>query len=100
MYSTKLSHEDIKEVINRHDPEGLLALGAPQDEYGGEIQSTYDTICRNDFEVLLAPGHLETAILKIFDHYFGPRDIKPWLPRYHAIAEELVMLLSQKKAQG
>lgn len=32
-----ISFEDIRRIVNKHDPEGLFRLGAPEDEYDHEV---------------------------------------------------------------
>lgn len=56
----------LKAVIDKHDPMGLLEMGAPSDEYGPEVRSISSGLshCRNLKEV-------EAAIGGTFDFYFG-----------------------------
>jgi hypothetical protein len=35
----KLLHAKLTEILNRHDPIGLIALGAPKDEYEPEVET-------------------------------------------------------------
>ncbi|GAA2665160.1 MULTISPECIES: hypothetical protein [Actinosynnema] len=38
----------VLEVVNRHDPEGLLGLGAPADEYESEARALTAVLARGD----------------------------------------------------
>ena len=52
-------------VLNREDPEGLLAVGAPADEYEPEA----DDLARR-----LRDGRRITgeALVEVWEHWFGP----------------------------
>jgi hypothetical protein len=91
---SKITYNSIKDIVNRHDPAGLLAIGAPQDEYGAETRSIYDTVSQNEVMDLLVPGELEKMIKKVFLHYFGEKTVNSYLPRYRAIADEIIKQLS------
>jgi hypothetical protein len=85
-----ITYKSIKEIVNRHDPAGLLSIGALQDEYGAEVRSICDTVLQNEVMDLLVPGKLEKMIKKVFLHYFGEKTVDSYLPRYRAIAEEII----------
>jgi hypothetical protein len=53
------------QVISRHDPEGLLDIGAPSDEYAPEAE---------DFARLLTAGATLTpeVVADVWEHWFGP----------------------------
>ena len=62
----------IKAIINEWDPEGLIAIGAPDDEYDVEINS----IAWSGYRIKDA----ETAaqvVREVFDHYFWPHTVAP-----------------------
>ncbi len=78
----------IQELVRTADPEGLLAEGAPQDEYDPEEQS-----------LLAAIQHLPTAELvtrnilphleQIWQQAFPESDAATRLPRLLALAKEI-----------
>ncbi len=57
--------EAVLQVLNREDPEGLLAAGAPLDEYSNEAA---------DLAVLLREGRPVTTevLVDVWEHWFGP----------------------------
>jgi hypothetical protein len=56
--------ESVREIVHRHDPEGLLAVGAPRDEYDLEVP---------DLVLLVRQGDVITAdsVRAVFDRWFG-----------------------------
>lgn len=55
----------VRDILNRHDPEGLLELGAPEEEYDPEAE---EIAGRLRGEQPLAP-HL---LLEVWERWFGP----------------------------
>lgn len=54
----------MKTVIDAEDPEGLLAAGAPADEYSVEVP---------DLAQLVAEQRVTAAgVLEVWEHWFGP----------------------------
>lgn len=55
----------VLDVVSRWDPEGLLAFGAPEDEYEPEAGS---------FAALLGRGVTITpeVVRQVWEHWFGP----------------------------
>ena len=52
-------------VIDKEDPEGLLAIGAPADEYSVEVP---------DLARLVAERRVTAAaVLAVWEHWFGPK---------------------------
>jgi hypothetical protein len=56
---------EVREVLNKHDPECLLELGAPADEYDPEAR---------EFVRLLARGEeiKPAAVVDVWERWFGP----------------------------
>ncbi len=54
----------VGEVVNQLDPEGLLEMGAPQDEYSSEIDSLTSLAVRGDLS--------EESVLMVWERAFGP----------------------------
>ncbi|WP_346621524.1 hypothetical protein [Blastococcus montanus] len=54
----------VGEVVNQSDPEGLLDMGAPQDEYSSEIDSLTSLAVREDLT--------ERSVLAVWERAFGP----------------------------
>ena len=54
----------VKAVVDAEDPEGLLAMGAPADEYSPEVP---------DLVRLVAEQRVTAAaVLAVWEHWFGP----------------------------
>lgn len=62
----------VREVINYHDPIGLLREGAPQDEYTPEINDIAGRITKPHFN-----GDYEDCIREVFSYWFRPKMLKP-----------------------
>jgi hypothetical protein len=66
-----------REVLNRHDPAGLIALGCPPDEYDPELPDILEALqsaaAAPDPEPLLA-----SALGRIFTDWFGPLPFTAW----------------------
>lgn len=60
-------YEAIKAIINAWDPEGLLAMGAPDDEYDPETLSILWSRYR------MTNAKTATQVVdEVFEHYFWP----------------------------
>ncbi len=60
----------IRGVLNREDVEGLLAIGAPGDEYDAEAELIRQAI--EDGQVKLKAEELNELIQRIWQKMFGP----------------------------
>ena len=38
------TYEQVLNILNEHDPMGLISMGAPEDEYVGEAKKIYDSM--------------------------------------------------------
>lgn len=54
----------VRHVVNKHDPEGLLELGAPRDEYDPEVSDLVRLVLRE------APPN-EVEIIEVWNRWFG-----------------------------
>ena len=54
----------VGEVVNELDPEGLLDMGAPRDEYSSEVDALTSLVVRG--------GLSERAVLAVWERAFGP----------------------------
>ena len=59
--------EVVRQVIHEWDPYGLLAMGAPQDEWDSEIRSLVDQVGR-----IACEKDAALAISRIFSSAFQP----------------------------
>lgn len=82
--SQQLAYGQIEEVINRHDPMGLLAMGAPKDEYKSEIEAILERRSQNN--MALSPQEIQV----VFEYWFYPGCIKQ--EKAKAISKELQAL--------
>ena len=85
--------DKIKEIINKHDPVGLLSLGAPDNEYLPEIQSIHSLITK---EKNLAIYEIEKLIKNVFEGFFNEETINQNVSSYKAIANELKESIKNK----
>jgi hypothetical protein len=54
----------VRRIVDELDPEGLLAVGAPADEYGPEVAALAE---------LVAAGPVDAAgVRAVWEHWFGP----------------------------
>lgn len=74
----------VREVINRHDPEGLIEIGAPEDEYDPEVADLVRL-------VLGANGPNDEAVLAVWEKWFSGLPSMP-PERAASIARELADL--------
>jgi hypothetical protein len=58
----------VRAVLNEHDPEGLLELGAPADEYDPEAEEFVRLLARGD-EIKSA------VVVDVWEHWFGPESV-------------------------
>lgn len=56
---------EVRSVIDRHDPEGLLAMGVPADEYEPEAAALARVLARGT-------GITSTEVVEVWEHWFGP----------------------------
>lgn len=56
---------DIDRVVAREDPEGLLAMGAPEDEYRPEVDDLTSLVLSDVVDA--------EAVLDLWERWFGPR---------------------------
>lgn len=82
--SQQLTYGQVEEVINRHDPMGLLAMGASKDEYKSEIEAILER--RNQCNMDLDPQEIRV----VFEYWFYPGCIKQ--EKAEAISKELQAL--------
>ncbi len=63
-YKRRLKH--LRELVNKHDPIGLIAEGAPLDEYDMESGSLLPRISPGQ-----SPDEILDLVYKVFTKYFG-----------------------------
>ena len=97
MFTVKIPIDVISKIINKHDPLGLIAIGAPLDEYNIEARIIFDTLNQNRFEDLIEPGELEMTIRKIFSEKFGASIVNRSLSKYKEISNQLMEALANAK---
>jgi hypothetical protein len=71
----------VGEAVNQLDPEGLLDMGAPHDEYSSEIDSLTSLAVRGDLS--------EQSVLTVWERAFGPSS-------YLSARPELLTALTQQ----
>lgn len=88
-----ITEDGIKSVINRHDPEGLLAMGAPEDEYEAEVTCLHIWIRKwpeyhgEDFTQENLAESIHQVFSMMFDRLFSIKDTEKYLPMAKEIME-------------
>ena len=65
----------INSVLNEIDPIGLIALGAPNDEYSVEAEMLASKLL-NDGTTICNPNDVHTTFLKMFDDDLSKNECK------------------------
>ena len=91
-----LTLEAVDEILQGEDVEGLLALGAPCDEYASEAQAIHSALISQG-EAAWSYRDLCELILKVWDHSFGPFGVDEIAKRQPAV-ERLVQRLLARAA--
>lgn len=81
----------VQEVINQHDPIGLLRGGAPEDEYTPEINDIAGRISRQHFN-----GDYEDCVREVFSYWFRPKMLKPGVAETVGAALEEAIVRNHK----
>ena len=55
---------EVDRIVSAEDPEGLLALGAPADEYRNEVLPLTELVLRG--------AVTSDAVFEVWEHWFGP----------------------------
>lgn len=83
--------EIIRDVLNREDVEGLMAVGAPEDEYDAEAELIRQAI--EDGQVKLRAEELNELLQGIWQKMFGPfseEEIKQRQAALEKVSRQLV----------
>lgn len=80
----------IRKILNKHDPMGLIRMGAPEDEYNPEVEEIMD-VARKSHDV----DEFIDYVHEIFINWFtetdaGPRD------RYISLSKDLYELFKEE----
>ncbi len=82
--------EAVQEIVNKHDPIGLVSGGAPDDEYHTEIGQIVSLLRNTSNKEILA-----REIGEIFKKFFG--EIETDEDSYLALSEDLLELKRKLK---
>lgn len=99
--SMKIMPNDVREVLNAADVEGLLRLGAPNDEYMSEAQMISEVIAQLD-ESELSQERIEEIVRNVWAKMFGPFSEEQISKRgavFSHVARE-ILVLSQMRRGG
>ena len=77
-------HRDVTEILSRHDPVGLLRLGAPGDEYEPEVGTIIPRL-----KTANGPDDVRRIFQEEFMNCFGAEEIAGPESAYDTIAEEI-----------
>ncbi|MEU8149173.1 hypothetical protein [Nonomuraea sp. NPDC048901] len=80
----------VRALINRYDPEGLLGMGAPEDEYDPEV---------GDLTALVRGGEKITAdaVSSVWNRWFD--DVSDWCTRQPEQVREVAAALERLRGQ-
>lgn len=82
----------VRKVINKHDPLGLLEMGAPEDEYSPEINSISKRLTTQ-----MSKQEIEKVVFEEFDYWFGVEITKSKSPALKEIAKDIFKLIGEAK---
>ncbi len=88
--ASKELYQVVREVVDRLDPIGLLALGCPADEYAPEIERIAQRLTTAK---ALSLETVQTILYETFAEFFD-RELAGSKDRYREAAREIVQLLS------
>jgi hypothetical protein len=77
-------HRGLSELLYRHDPIGLAALGAPEDEYESEVSTIIPKL-----KGATGPDDVRRIVHEEFLHWFGDEQTAGPESAYNAIASEI-----------
>lgn len=66
-----MNHNQLRTIINTHDPVGLLAMDAPEDEYDPEVKSILARLKNNMIE-----EEVRQVVFEEFIKWFGKDTLK------------------------
>ena len=84
----------IKAALNAEDPEGLLAMGAPADEYESEASLIEARIAPASADKLDV-GQIADIVAEVWNDRFGPFDADGLNKRHNAFSSVARRLLAQ-----
>ena len=80
----------LKEIINKYDPVGLLAMGAPEDEYDGEVEAILLLVSKEmGWEAFCE------AVQSVFDKRFGSDIATKNKDKITHVAQAVLVTISQ-----
>ncbi|MEU6715771.1 hypothetical protein ABZ897_30265 [Nonomuraea sp. NPDC046802] len=80
----------VRALINRYDPEGLLGMGAPEDEYDPEVGDLTTLVCGREEITADAVG-------SIWNRWFN--DVSNWCTRQPEQVREVAAALEKLRSQ-
>ncbi|MET9339023.1 hypothetical protein [Nonomuraea sp. NPDC003804] len=80
----------VRALINRYDPEGLLGMGAPEDEYDPEVGDLATLVCGGDEITADAVGF-------VWNRWFN--DVSDWCTRQPEQVREVAAALEKLRGQ-
>lgn len=85
----------IKEIVNAYDPVDLLKIGAPENEYAGEIQSIHILLLQNPN---ITQSQIETSLKTLFTERFSSKIVFENETVYTKMAHDLFQLVPDVSA--
>lgn len=82
----------VGEVVDQMDPEGLLDMGLPRDEYASEIDALTSLAVRGDLT--------EQSVLSVWERAFGPGSCLSRRPEsLSSLTQQLIALRGERPSQ-
>ncbi|MGX5653782.1 hypothetical protein ACWKWC_03325 [Geodermatophilus nigrescens] len=76
--------QEVEQLLRSVDPEGLLAGGAPGDEYSSEVDALTSLLVRGEVS--------EAAVLEVWERAFGPGSGLSTQPAFTSLTGRLIDL--------
>lgn len=70
-----LLFDHVREIVNAEDPQELIVIGAPEDEYDPEVGSILARLPNAS-----SPADVGVMVAQVFDEWFGPELMGGWQP--------------------
>jgi hypothetical protein len=88
----QIKFQDIKEIIDKNDPIGLLSMGAPSSEFGIETSLIFDNLKNN-----MNRNEIEELVINVFTKQFDKDIIKNSIPKLVQISKEIHELMENEQ---
>ena len=88
-----MTKEDLDEIIRRHDPIGLIRMGAPNHEYSPEAGTIFPRLQRT---VITSPQDVLNIVYDEFCAWFSGQTIAGHIDGYRTMSEEIYSQMERR----